>query len=192
MGKKRTVEGLVTGKNKVNDAYDKKKSGFRYHFRYRILCALACMCAVSAFALLPYIVRAASGASITSPNNNSKYEVGSTVEIKAKADYVQVGSILSPKSNYIYFKVTYNGEVILYGSETFTSRFISLNPLAKSFKPQNEGEYLVEVCHDATYDGNTHVDLSVDDWPLSGPFFFLWPSLRLLNLDCHTLKKLGP
>ena len=113
---------------------------------------------------------AADGASFTSPANGAKFEVGKSVELKAISPYVKpegTSFVLIPKPNYVYFKVTKDGERVAYTDEGKEHSQLAASlgvSVSYSFDPKTEGEYCIEVCRDATYVDNNHVELAYDDF----------------------------
>ena len=114
-------------------------------------------------ALSAVSVHAASGASIKEPADQAKFELGKTVTIKANAGYDRPAGTLLLKPNYVYYRVTSNGTTVLYGSNDYTFQHEILT-LDKSFVPDHEGTYQIEVCRDLTYENGEHVDLAEEDF----------------------------
>ena len=114
-------------------------------------------------ALSAVSVHAASGASIKEPADQAKFELGKTVTIKANAGYDRPAGTLLLKPNYVYYRVTSNGTTVLYGSNDYTYQHEILT-LDKSFVPDHEGTYQIEVCRDLTYENGEHVDLAEEDF----------------------------
>ena len=111
---------------------------------------------------------AADGATITSPQNQSITETGKEVKIKVKPEYqLPDGSpnILGKRwKNYIYFKVSLNGTTILYEKTGYTSILGGVSDQTKSFKPTEEGPYLIEVCRHLQYENGNYVELPEGDF----------------------------
>ena len=108
--------------------------------------------------------QADGGATITSPSNNKEYDLGNEVTVEARATYQRIDGT---KPNYIYLKVTKNGEQVSYLSEGFTSPLgMGLFPTTVTikFKPEAVGAYLLEVHHDWTYVNGEHVELAYEDF----------------------------
>ena len=96
---------------------------------------------------------------ISSPDNNAEKEVGKQVTITAKGDYVRPegSSIFSFPKNYLYCRISKDDEMIDYQESSYTTALTSTKEF--KFTPAEEGEYLIEVCHDITYEGDNHVYL---------------------------------
>ena len=109
--------------------------------------------------------QADGGASITSPDNNEKYDYGKSVTVKARAYYQKIDGT---QPNYIYLKITKNGERVEYRSQGFKSALgLGLLPstIEFSFTPPAEGAYFLEVHHDWTYVNGEHVELAYENFP---------------------------
>ena len=139
-----------------------RKTGIRMLFFIAVMTLLIALSAVSVFAATP--------ASITSPGDQSTSELGKKVTIKAKSSYDKpdgAGIISMSYPNYIYIRVSKDGNTLLYTSKSF-SRLTANSGVSVDFTPTEatggEGLYLIEVCKDYTYNGDTHVDLSEADF----------------------------
>jgi hypothetical protein len=134
----------------------------------RILLFLAVMTLIVALATVS--AHAASPASLTDPSDGSTLQLGKKVTIKAKSSYDkpdEAGIITLNYPNYIYIRVSKDGNTLLYTSKTF-NRWSAITGVSVDFTPTEAtggvGLYLIEVCKDYTYDGDTHVDLSEADF----------------------------
>ena len=139
-----------------------KRTGIRILLFLAVMTLMIALSAVSA--------HAASPASLTNPNDGSTLQLGKKVTIKAKSSYDkpdEAGIITLNYPNYIYIRVSKDGNTLLYTSKTF-NRLSAITGVSVDFTPTEAtggvGLYLIEVCKDYTYDGDTHVDLSEADF----------------------------
>ena len=116
------------------------------------------------------IVYAATPATLSGPADNASVEIGKEVTIKAKSKYDApdgAGIISINYPNYIYFRVSKDGNTVLYTSKSF-NRLSALGDIEQKFTPTEdtggEGLYLIEVCKDYTYVDDKHVELSEEDF----------------------------
>lgn len=139
-----------------------KRTGIRMLLFLAVMTLMITLTAISVYAATP--------ASITSPGDQSSSELGKKVTIKAKSSYDKpdgAGLISLGYPNYIYIRVSKDGNTLLYTSKTF-SRLTAGSGVSVDFTPTEatggEGLYLIEVCKDITYVDDEHVDLSEEDF----------------------------
>ena len=145
-----------------NTMQNRKVSGFR----------LLLMAAVVAVIMLGAagVVYAEESFTISSPDDNAKVELGKSVAIKGHASYTTPSgsNVFNKKPNYIYVRVTKEGEQETCFDNfdspySYTSSFsIFSGNYDISFKPSEEGQYLIEVCRDLTYENGEHVAMTND------------------------------
>ena len=110
-------------------------------------------------------VHAAENVTIGEPSNNAVFEVNKEVTIRISAKYERLpgfGNLL--KQNYIYCRITTNGQTVYYSNASYQSTLSSLNAKVFRFTPKTEGRYTIEACRDLTYVDGNHVDLDEEDF----------------------------